>query len=471
MGTVISNKWGSQNNSPQIELKVSYSNTNETTSKVSYTLNYKAELPVTSSVSKEWKVVIGGVTRASGNFSIGGKTGTHLIQSGSFNVTRTTQTQSLQAYASMDIKITWNDVYKETITTSKDTITVNTIPSYSVSYNANGGSGAPSAQTKWHGTSLTLSSTKPTKSGYTFVCWNAKADGTGSINFNPGGTYTGNASITLYTQWQKTITLTYNANSGSGAPSSQSATVKNSTTSYTFTLSSTVPTRSGYDFLGWSTSSSGTATYQPSAKVTLSSNTTLYAVWKLKTYSVSYDVNSGVGSIATQTKTYGVNLTLSTVVPTRSGYKFGGWLDSQTGNIYQPGGIYSSNSNATLKAVWNVLTYVVKFDANGGSNAPTEQTKTHNVNLTLSTTVPTLLGYEFVGWATSPTNSPMYLSGATYTSNSDITLYAIWKQLNVAYIKVSGAFKQGDLFMKVNGNWEKAIPYVKINGEWRKGGI
>lgn len=69
-------------------------------------------------------------------------------------------------------------------------------------------------------------------------------------------------------------TLSYNANGGSGAPSSQYG-------NGNITLSSTVPTRNGYKFLGWSTNSSAsTATYQPGSSFTLSYNTTLYAVWQ-----------------------------------------------------------------------------------------------------------------------------------------------------------------------------------------------
>ncbi|MGN0447995.1 MAG: peptidoglycan DD-metalloendopeptidase family protein [Acutalibacteraceae bacterium] len=71
-------------------------------------------------------------------------------------------------------------------------------------------------------------------------------------------------------------TLSYNANGGSGAPSSQ--TVKANTGFY---LSSTKPTRSGYTFLGWSTNKNATsASYAPGAGVKISSNVTLYAVWK-----------------------------------------------------------------------------------------------------------------------------------------------------------------------------------------------
>lgn len=155
------------------------------------------------------------------------------------------------------------------------------LASYTVSFNANGGSGAPGSQTKYYGKTLTLSSTKPTKSGYTFVGWNTSSTAT-SATYQPGGSYTANSGATLYAIWKKTITLTYNANNGSGAPSAQSATVYNSTTAYTFTIPSTTPTRGGYNFKGWASSSSAqTASHQPGETYTISSNSSLYAVWEV----------------------------------------------------------------------------------------------------------------------------------------------------------------------------------------------
>lgn len=77
--------------------------------------------------------------------------------------------------------------------------------------------------------------------------------------------------------------LYYNANGGSGAPPTQSS-VSTTNNSWTFTISSTEPTRSGYTFLGWSTSSTATsASYQPGDKIRLTSGSpkvTLYAVWE-----------------------------------------------------------------------------------------------------------------------------------------------------------------------------------------------
>ena len=87
-------------------------------------------------------------------------------------------------------------------------------------------------------------------------------------------------------------------------------------------------------------------------------------------------------------------LTLSTTVPTRTGYTFKGWATSAsaTSATYSAGGSYTANSGATLYAVWQINTYTVSYNANGGSGAPSAQTKTYGVNLTLSSTKPTRTG-------------------------------------------------------------------------------
>ena len=211
-----------------------------------------------------------GTKRSSGSASF---TGTYAI-SGNGSATKTV-TVTFKNYA---------ENYQGTVTDSASknvsfSVTVPAWTSYTVKYNANGGSGAPSSQTKWKGQSLTLSSTKPTKSGYTFLGWSTSSSAT-SATYSAGGKYTTDAAVTLYAIWRKQLTLSYNANGGSSAPTATSAYVYNSTTSKTFTISSTKPTKSGYTFLGWSTSSSATSvTHAAGASITISANTTLYAVW------------------------------------------------------------------------------------------------------------------------------------------------------------------------------------------------
>lgn len=161
--------------------------------------------------------------------------------------------------------------------TNTGTVAVSAKTSYMVSFSNNGGTGAPAGQTKWYGTNLTLSSTKPTRTGYTFLGWGTSASAT-TATYQPGGTYTANASATLYALWKiNTWTVSYNANGGSGAPAAQTKTY-----GYNLTLSSTKPTRTNYTFQGWGTSASATTVaYAAGATYTANAAITLYAVWAL----------------------------------------------------------------------------------------------------------------------------------------------------------------------------------------------
>ena len=173
--------------------------------------------------------------------------------------------------------------------------TIPVLSSYTVSFNANGGSGAPSSQTKTYGVTLTLSSTKPTRSNYTFLGWGKTSSDT-SASYSAGSSYTSNADITLYAIWRAPVSLNYIANGGSGAPSNQNDYIYNATTSKSFTISSTTPTRSGYNFLGWSTSSTATSPdYSPNGSVLVSAgkSVTLYAVWSARPSQSVYIYNDG----------------------------------------------------------------------------------------------------------------------------------------------------------------------------------
>jgi len=154
-----------------------------------------------------------------------------------------------------------------------------------------------------------------------------------------------------------------------------------------------------------------------------------YTIGAKPSYKVTYNANGGSGVPSTQTKWYGTTLTLSSTKPTRTGYTFAGWATSSSGSVvYNAGGSYTANAAVTLYAKWTAVTYTVTYDANSGSGAPSDQTKTYGVNLTLSSTKPTRTGYTFQGWATSSTGSVAYQPGGTYTANAAVTLYAIWKQ-------------------------------------------
>ena len=88
-------------------------------------------------------------------------------------------------------------------------------------------------------------------------------------------------------------------------------------------------------------------------------NVTLYAIWKqdetvLNTYTISYDANGGSNAPASQIKNIGVNVVLSTQIPTRDGYTFLGWNTDKNAKtaLYKSGSVYSADENVTLYAIW-----------------------------------------------------------------------------------------------------------------------
>lgn len=154
---------------------------------------------------------------------------------------------------------------------------------YSIAFNGNGStSGSMSKLSMAYGTAKNLTANAFVKSGYTFIGWNTKADGSGISYADKASvknmTATNGTTVTLYAQWRENsvvtaYTLTYNANGGSGAPSAVSGAVS-------YTVSSTVPVRSGYKFLGWSKSPTATVeSYKGGDMITLTENTVIYAVW------------------------------------------------------------------------------------------------------------------------------------------------------------------------------------------------
>ena len=127
------------------------------------------------------------------------------------------------------------------------------------------------------------------------------------------------------------------------------------TTTYTLT-SADEPTRAGYIFCGWSTSSTGAVKYRTNDKITLTGNTTLYAVWE-KVYHLTLNPNYDGG--------LDKNIAVSSYTlapydePTRAGYMFCGWSTSSTGDVeYKTGDQVKLTGNLTLYAIWEDTPYV-----------------------------------------------------------------------------------------------------------------
>lgn len=211
---------------------------------------------------------------------------------------------------------------------------------YTVSFNSNGGSAvSPIGVTygKKYG-NLPL----PTKPGYTFDGWytdsgeKVTADSTVNVDRNH----------TLNAKWREnTYTVRFNPTGGSVSGSTKSIKYGQSYGDLP------TPTKAGYKFEGWYTSSSGGTKIYSSDTFVFTEDIELYARWSPATYTVSFNSNGGssVSSISVKYgDTYG---TLPT--PKRDYYKFVGWYTSPSGGTkVSSGDTFNSASNITLYAQW-----------------------------------------------------------------------------------------------------------------------
>lgn len=326
----------------------------------------------------------------------------------------------------------WSGSY--TNVTSNRTITAQwATDTYTITYNANGGAGAPSSQTKTHGQTLVITNSTPTTpKRYTitynsnggsisqpskqvdceFNSWNTSANGSGT-KYNSGSNYTANASDTLYAQWD-------NPNAGS-LPE---------------------PSLANAEFTGWFTALHGGT--QVTSSTVITSDRTVYARYNYKVqyssrayYYPEHDSDPIELEIAEQTKLYDETLVLSDAVPAYDGHTFSGWATSDTSSIiaYNPGDEYTDNAPLHLYGLYDISSYTVTF-VNGFGTTLKTQTVSYGESATPPAN-PTYPNRKFVGWNGDYTN---------VTSNRTIT--AMWDATPVWICKINASGKK---------YWEKML--------------
>ena len=327
-------------------------------------------------------------------------------------------------------------LYKKVCTSSAPT-------TYTVTYNKNGAtSGSAPTDENSPYTEKTLvtvlgNTGSLAKTGYTFGGWNTQADGQG-ISYSAGASFTIAADVTLYAQWKaNTYKVSFNANEGTGTMTDQSFTYDEAKKA----LTTNAFTRTGYTFNGWNTQANGSGTsYADKAQVsnlTTENNATvtLYAQWKINTFTVTFNKNGGTGTMASQTFTYNVAQNLTTNSFSRKGYTFAGWNTQANGN----GTVYIDQQSVTLTAAgltlyaqWTPITYTVIFNPNGGDGIMDNQVFTYDQAQYLTVNTFTRTGYTFNGW-----NNEDDGSGDSFTDKQEVNnlssnkdfeynLYAQW---------------------------------------------
>lgn len=207
--------------------------------------------------------------------------------------------------------------------------------------------------------SVTIPDTIPTLTGYEFVKWVDKDDA--KKEYQPGTTinFTSSSSkttIDLKATWKaKAVHVTYNENFGS----KPNEVKKEYSFGDTVDLSAvTTPKRTGYEFVGWSSSNVATEEdFKDGSKISFTSDKTVYAIWKANTYTISFDANDGTGTMADLPMTYDVEKTLPENTFSRKNYIFQGWSTKDSGAVEVKN--KAAVKNLTDKAKGSVTLYAV----------------------------------------------------------------------------------------------------------------
>lgn len=363
--------------------------------------------------------------------------------------------------------------------------------SYSITYNLSGGTNDkanPSTYNVLYGVTFK----NPTRTGYTFTGWyDEKGNKVTGINEGCNAIFSSSEDLyaklakrttgnkTLTARWEPIhYTVTYDANGGTGTMSTDTATYNEN-----YVTKANQFTRTGYEFVGWTTNADGSGSNWTSWigkpwKWTYTKNITLYAQWKAKTYTITYEPNGGVGDRYTQTATYDAYFKTMKNRFTRTGYTFAGFIDlngrigtyakinkksflennalkhpwnlskvdseyqfyNYTDKVWETycliywEGPYNvdygcSPSNFTLSARWWANNYTVKLDYKKNVGSSYEKTIVTTYDKAYGELPqPVVQGWTFKGWNTKSDGTGTTVTADTvYKIAGDSTLYAQWQ--------------------------------------------
>ena len=275
------------------------------------------------------------------------------------------------------------------------------------------------------------------RTGYMFSGWSDSRQGE-PIN----SSFKVTSDITLYAIWTKTkYTISFNKNGGSGT-TPDDIEIEDGNYLYVSDLpDDSYFSRNGYTFKGWSETQDG---IPMSSRKRITSNTTLYAVWK-KVYTISFDRNNGSGTLPDDIEIEDGNYLYVSDLPdgsalSRSGYDFQGWSTTSNGEPISSN--FKVIKNYTLYAIWTITKYTISFNKNGGKGTTPNSIEIEHGNYLYDYDLPdgsdmSKSGYKFYGWSESSNGSPM--SGCRRIT-SNIILYALWKKVyTVSFDKNGGS--------------------------------
>lgn len=349
----------------------------------------------------------------------------------------------------------------------------------------------PDGFTKPYGTTATISDIRSNITGAHYTSNNVTGNGASSFTWT---FTTADWVCALYTDWN-TYTISYDANGGSGAPGNQTKTYGTN-----LTLSSTIPTRTGYTFLGWSTNSGATsASY--SAGGTLSGDlstvngdtVTLYAIWSINSYYL--DLNGWLDGVSSEglspygiatvivngtvvgnsvtdyhaKHTYGSTYSISTIIADY-GYQYNGVHSGSISGTIGAGDVSVSLDFSTTKPSDLAISGTVNGPFEIGLNWSATGLNCNYVVYANGTQIYSGTNTSFVYSCAEETTYNIYFTatnaGGTTTS-STISLTTPADQAKIR-IKQDGVWEKGKTYYKKDGKWVKAKKiYIKVDGQWK----
>lgn len=191
-----------------------------------------------------------------------------------------------------------------------------------------------------------------------------------------------------------------------------------------------VLTTDGYTFTGWYNGENEITT-----EYKIIGDLELTAQWTANGYAIAYELNGGTNG-ESNPKNYNVESeTITLSAATKTGYTFGGWYKDEkfSGEKITKIAKGSIIGDITLYAKWNVNTYTVKFNANGGNGEMTDMSFNYNEEKALTANTFTREDYTFAGWATTTDGTATYADMAKVknliaTANGEVILYAVWNE-------------------------------------------
>ena len=297
--------------------------------------------------------------------------------------------------------------------------------SLTVTFNSNYGTPTTSTQTVEYNVAENLDNNTFTRTGYTFLGWSTDPSATTATYAN-GASFTATADTTLYAVWRvidavpaPLAVITFDPQGGSmNSPSSRTIEIGRSLGGLP-----SAPTRYGYEFVGWSRSSSSFVGEDPDQLIFASA--TFFAIWKPINVSVTWDSSTNGGSGFSNTSSsvlLGTLLPSPPSIPSRPGYEFLGWFNSKSGGDKVVIGS-ALLGNQTYYAQWKKIEYQIDFIG-------VELDKNQIVgfgDIKLGTPASTVInGEAFLGWNIA---GKVYKPGQIFTLSGNAKATAVFAKL------------------------------------------